>query len=216
MKMNLKHYSLIFSFSGILLLYLISRVSLPQEIELSRLSDFEDKIVTVKGRVIEYTFTKYGNQIFTIENNRSSVKIFSEKVQTVDYGDIIQATGEVQKYNNEWEIIVNNIHHIKVIQKWQNISIPLWQIAREPNKYINTNINLTGNVEFISNSVFYLTDVEKKNSILVEYFLSDKIDIYPGKKVQVFGKFIFDQENFRYKIVLNDESHQIKYFNQVE
>ena len=209
--MKLKHFSLAISVTGILLLYLISKVSEPQLVEISELSDYAGKTVTVRGIVKEQYMTKYGSHVITIEDNNATAKVFAEEKTDIDYGDKIQITGEIQKYNNEWEIITDG--PVRVLKKWQNLSVPLHQIAENPYKYLGVNINVTGYVEFISNSIFYLRDLEKNNSVLVEYFLSDKLQVYPGKKVQIFAKFTFDAENFRYKLVICDESHAVKYLD---
>ena len=209
--MKLKHFSLAISVIGILLLYLISKVSEPQLVEISELSDYAGKTVTVRGIVKEQYMTKYGSHVITIEDNNATAKVFAEEKTDIDYGDKIQITGEIQKYNNEWEIITDG--PVRVLKKWQNLSVPLHQIAENPYKYLGVNINVTGYVEFISNSIFYLRDLEKNNSVLVEYFLSDKLQVYPGKNVQIFAKFTFDAENFRYKLVICDESHAVKYLD---
>ena len=94
--MQLKHYSLLFSIAGILLLYLLSTLTQPIVIELSELSEYEDKQVTVEGMVAEHYITSYESQIIKIEGDNATAMVFVEGKSDVEYGDKIQVTGKVQ------------------------------------------------------------------------------------------------------------------------
>ncbi len=207
--MKLKYFSLLFTVIGILVLYFLSELSQPPAIEIHELPDFEGKQVTVDGIVKDHHTTKYGSQIITIENNNATATVFVETASDVEYGDKIQVTGEVQKYKDDWEIVVNDNKFIKILKKWHNISFPLWQLADNPTRYLDLNVNVTGHVEAISNAYFYLVDVEKKHSLIVFYKLSKNITIFPGQKISASGKFSFDKENFRYQLGLYEEKHGI-------
>jgi len=207
--MKLKYFSLLFAVIGILVLYFLSELSQPPTIEIHELPDFEGKQVTVDGIVKDHHSTKYGSQIITIENNNATATVFVEAASDVEYGDKIQVTGEVQKYKDDWEIVVNDNKFIKILKKWHNISFPLWQLADNPTRYLDLNVNVTGHVEAISNAYFYLVDVEKKHSLIVFYKLSKNIAIFSGQKISASGKFSFDKENFRYQLRLYEEKHGI-------
>jgi len=207
--MKLKYFSLLFAVIGILVLYFLSELSQPPTIEIHELPDFEGKQVTVDGIVKDHHSTKYGSQIITIENNNATATVFVEAASDVEYGDKIQVTGEVQKYKDDWEIVVNDNKFIKILKKWHNISFPLWQLADNPTRYLDLNVNVTGHVEAISNAYFYLVDVEKKHSLIVFYKLSKNITIFSGQKISASGKFSFDKENFRYQLRLYEEKHGI-------
>ena len=208
--MKLKYLSLFISITGICLLYLISKLSQPVLIEINEMEDYEGKEVIIKGLVKEHHLTKFGSQIITIIDNNSTTEVFLEGMKEIEYGDLLQVTGEVQNYQDKWEIMVNDNRQVKILQKWQNITMPLWQLAENPTKYIDLNVNVTGYVEFVSNDNFYLVDLDKKHSLLVLYSNSENITIYPGQKIFVFGRFCFDKENFRYRIKVFDEHHKIE------
>jgi len=207
--MKLKHFSLIFAFLGILFLYLLSLLSQPIVIDLHEISKFEGKEITTKGFVSDYSVNKYGSQIITIKENNSQVVVFIEGKIDVEYGDKIQATGQVQKYKNSWEIMVNDIRRVKIIEKWQNISFPLWQLAENPDRYLGLNVNVTGYVETLEDSFFYLVDLDEKHFLTVFFNPFDNVDLYAGKKVCIFGKFYFDEKNLKYVLDLCDDSHKI-------
>ena len=207
--MKLKHFSIIISILGILFLYFLSKLSQIPLIDISEIDNYEGKKVTIEGIVFEHYLTKYGSQVITISNNNYTTKVFAEEKSNVEFGDNIRITGEVQKYNGDWSIVVDNNRFIQIIKKWDNLSIPLWQLAENPTGYLNLNVNVTGYVEFVSNSNFYLVDNEKKHSLLIVYLQSKNLTIYPGQKINALGKFSFDYENFRYKLDICDESHGI-------
>ena len=207
--MSLKKYSLIFSITGILVLYILSRLAQLPLIELHELPDYEGKEVTIKGIVTEHYITRYGSQVITIKDQNASATIFVEKKTVVEYGDRVQVTGEVQKYRDAWSVAVNDNRLVRILKKWDNISFPLWQLAENPSRYLNLNVNITGYVEFVSNSNFYLVDLDKKHSLIIFYTLSDDFTIFPDQKINALGRFSFDKENFRYKLDICDENHAI-------
>jgi RecG-like helicase len=208
-KMILKHYSLIFSAVGILVLYFLLRTSQSTMISINEISKYEGKQVTIEGTVLEHHLTKYGSQIIEIENDNATTTVFIEGKIEIEFGDKIQVTGEIQKYEGEWEIVVNSINMVKIIEKWKNSSFPLWQLAENPNKYLGLNINVSGYIDYISNSYFYLSDFDRKYSLPVFYTLVENLTISPGLKISVYGQFLFDEENFRYKLELNQKIHRI-------
>jgi DNA/RNA endonuclease YhcR with UshA esterase domain len=207
--MKLKHYSLIFSIVGILVLYFLLKVSQPSVIGIYEIPKYEGKQVTIEGMVIEHHQTKYSSQIIKIENNNATTTVFIEGKIEVEFGDKIQVTGEVQKYEGAWEIVVNSINLVKIIEKWGNRSFPLWQLAENPTKYVGLDINVSGYIDYISNSYFYIADLERKYSLLVTYYLAKNITISPSQKICALGRFLLDEENFRYKLELSNQTHGI-------
>ena len=88
-------------------------------IDLNETPNYDGKQVTVEGTVTEHRTTTYGGQIIEIKDLESSYKItiFVEEETPVEYGDKIQVTGKVQKYKGEWEIVVDNVRFVKILQK---------------------------------------------------------------------------------------------------
>ena len=171
LKMELKYFVVILSVICIAILYFLSTLSQPITIELHEVPDYEGKQVIVEGTVTEHHVTTYGGHIINIKDmdNQSNFEIivFVEEKTTVEYGDRIQATGKVQKYNDEWEVVVNDARFVKILQKWSNITFPLWQLAENPSKYIGINVNVTGTVDRDYDTYFYLVDSKEQHSIVV-------------------------------------------------
>jgi len=207
--MKLKYFSLIFSIAGILLLYFLSTLSQPTMIELYEIPEYEGKQVIVEGIVTEHHTTSYGSQIITIESDNATILVFAEGETNLEYGDTIQATGKVQKYKGDWEIVVDNERFIKIIQKWSNITFPLWQLAENPAKYDGLNVNVTGFIDTVYDTYFYLVDSEEEYSVIVFYNPSGQDALYPGQKVNVAARFIFDAEDLRYKLEISEDIHGV-------
>jgi len=207
--MKLKYLSVIFSITGILILYYISILSQIPVIQLSEISKYEDKKITTVGNVLDYQITKYGSQIITIKDNNSTATIFIEGSITLEYGDKIQVTGEVQKYNNEWEIVGNNEKSIKILEKWHNQTHPLWEIAQNPNKYLNQNINITGYIDRVYDDHLYLRDIDEEFNIIVYFTSFNQFQENLGKEVFVAGFLKYDKINLRYILEINDYGHGV-------
>ncbi len=207
--MNIKYLSIIFSVVGIIILYFLSTLSQPVLIDINKIPEYEGQQVIIEGIVTEYYTTGYGSQIITIENKNSTTTVFVEEKTEVEYGDKIQATGEVQKYGDGWEVVVKNLRFISIIEKWHNISIPLSQLAKNPTKYENLNVNVTGVIDSVYDKYFILADQNETHSILVFYKSSDDITFFPGQKANVIAKFYYDAENLRFKLIMENEAHSI-------
>ncbi|MCK4366020.1 MAG: hypothetical protein KAW45_08205 [Thermoplasmatales archaeon] len=178
------------------------------------LPEYEGKQVIVVGTVISYRTTRQGSQIIKIKENNATATIFVGGAIELEFGDKLKAIGEVQKYKDAWEIIIDDIRLVEIVEKWNNISFPLWQLAQSPARYLDLNVNVTGYIESVSNAYFYLVDLEEKHSLIVFYRIPENVTIYPGQKVSILGKFSFDEETFRYQLEIYDEKHGIFLVNQ--
>ena len=207
--MELKYLVIILSILGILILYFLSTLSAPITIDLSQIQEYEGKEVTVEGIVTTHRITSYGGQIIEIKDNNASAIVFVEEETIVEHGDKIQATGTVQKYRDDWEIVVNNNRFVKIIQKWSNSTCPLWQIAENPERYLDTNINVTGIIDREYDSYFFLIDTEGKHSIVVYYDSSRFHNFSQGDTVYVGGEFDYDEETMRFVLEAKEEPHYI-------
>ena len=210
--MEFKYFVIILSVTCIFFLYYLSTLSQPSYIHLVEISNYEGKQVVVEGIVTEQYTTTYGGQIIEIKEQQNDEHvgiIFVEEVTSVEYGDKIQATGKVQKYKDDWEVVVNNKKQIQILQKWSNLEVPLWQLAEDPNKYVGTNVNVTGIVDRVYDSYFYLVDSEDEYSIAVYYDSTRYYNISQGDFVCVGGRFIYEAESLRFVLSSKDDEHHL-------
>jgi len=211
--MELKYFAIILSVACILFLYFLSTLSQPIMIDLHEIPDYEGKQVIVEGVVTEHRTTTYGGQIIEIKNldskNSSKTIVFVEGETPVEYGDRIQVTGTVQKYKGEWEIVVNNERFVKILRKWSNITFPLWQLAEDPNKYVGTNVNVTGFIDRKYAAYFYLVDSEEQYTVAVYYDSSRFYNFSQGDAVYVGARFVYDAETMRFVLSAKEEAHSI-------
>jgi cytochrome c-type biogenesis protein CcmE len=210
--MKFKYLIILIAIASLVALYFLSLVSHPGLISLSALPTYNGQQVIVQGVIIEYRTTTYGSQIITIrdlENSTNSVTLYIEGEVSVEYGDTVQAIGEVQQYNEQWEISVNNPQFVTILQKWDNQSFPLWQLAENPDKYLGTNVNVTGIVTQKYVSSFSLTDPEGKYSIDVSYDSSRPHQFSKDDSVAVAGRFLYEQKTFQYVLKATEITHGI-------
>jgi cytochrome c-type biogenesis protein CcmE len=210
--MKFKYLIILIAIASLVALYFLSLVSHPSLISLSTLPTFNGQQVIVQGVVTEYRTTTYGSQIITIrdlENNTHSVALYIEGEVSVEYGDTVQAIGEVQQYNEQWEISVNNPQFVTILQKRNNQSFPLWQLAENPDKYLGTNVNVTGIVTQKHESSFSLTDSDGKYSIDVSYDSSCPHQFSKNDSVAVAGRFLYEPKTFQFVLKVTESNHGI-------
>jgi hypothetical protein len=206
-------YLIIFITIGLLFaLYVLSLFTHPVLISFSDIPAYTDQQVIIQGIVTDYRTTAYGSQLITIAdtlNHTNSVLLYVEGEAPIEYGDMIQATGEVQQYKNQWEIVVNNPHFIIVLQKWDYLVFPLWELALHPDSYLNTNVNVTGIVTAPSGSSFLLASTDGKYSIEVIYQSSCPHQFSKDDTVTVKARFLYDAATCRFLLSVTQSTHGI-------
>jgi DNA/RNA endonuclease YhcR with UshA esterase domain len=210
--MKFKYLIILIAIASLVALYLLSIVSHPVLISLSKLSTYNGQKVVVQGIVTEYRTTSYGSQIITIkerENSTNSVMLYIEGAIPVEYGDVVQATGQIQQYKEQWEVVVNNPHFILILQKWNNLSFPLWQLAQHPENYLDTNVNVTGVATQTYASSFVLSSTDGTYSIEVSYLSSCSHQFSKGDAVAVGARFVYNEATFQFSLRAVDDTHGI-------
>jgi hypothetical protein len=211
--MKFKYIVIVLSLVGLCVLYLLSSLSQPTVLSLSQVPFNEGKQVMVIGTVTMHQTTTYGNQFIIIRDvnstNFSTITLYVEGEAAVEYGDVIQATGIVQQYNNNWEITINNPRFVEILQHWENRSFPVWQLARNPMKYVDTNVNVTGIVSGISATGFSLCDTEGTYLISVYCAQPSNSMLAPGDDVAVRARFLYDETTVRYLLRVMDETQGV-------
>jgi|WetSurMetagenome_2_1015567.scaffolds.fasta_scaffold00789_16 cytochrome c-type biogenesis protein CcmE len=210
--MKFKYCVILIAVASIVALYFLSLVSHPALISLSTLSDYNGQQVVVQGMVTDYRTTTFGSQIITLRDNvtgNTSVVLYIEGELLVECGDIIQAIGEVQEYNGQWELSVNNPQFVTIIQRWGNQSYPLWQLAENPARYLDANVNVSGYVTQKQKASFTLTDQTGKYSIDVSYDASLSPQFANGDSVAVAGRFVYEAASLRYTLKATESNHVV-------
>ena len=210
--MKFKYLIILIAIGSLVALYFLSLVSQPVLIPLSLLQTYDGQQVIVQGVVTDCQTTSYGSQLITIretQNFTNLVMLYIEGEIPVEYGDRIQATGEVQQYKNQWEIVVNNQQFIVILQKWHDLSFPLWQLALHPENYLETTVNVTGIATQLFDSSFTLTSMDGQYSIEVVYQSSCPHQFLKGDTVAVGARFLYDATTCRFLLKATEETHGI-------
>ena len=210
--MKFKYSIIVLSVVSLVGLYGISLLSQPSRISLSAVPVYDGQTVIVHGVVTEYRTTTYGSQLITIrdtQNNTEPVTLYVEGALFVEYGDLVEAIGTVQQYKEQWEVVVNNPRFITVLQKWSNMSFPLWQLAQHPERYQDTNLNVTGIASEPHDSSMFLSDLDGTYSVTVLYDSSCPHQFSKGDTVMVKARFLYDEKKLQFILKATEESHGI-------
>ncbi len=210
--MKFKYFVIFLSILSLVALYGISILSQPEEVSLSELSDYDGQQVHVQGIVTTYRETTFGAQLITLRDPYDefvSALLYIEGSVSVEFGDTIQAIGQVQRYKDQWEIMVSNPQLVTIIQKWGDTSFPLWQLAEHPTRYLDININVTGIITKKQQATFILSDPTETYFLDVTCSSYDSSLFSNGDSVAVAGRFIYEARTLRFIIQLTEANHGI-------
>lgn len=210
--MKFKYLIILIAVASLIALYFLSLVSHPVLIPFSSLQTYTGQQVIVQGVVTDYRTTTYGSQLITLrdlQNSTNSVILYIEGEIHIEYGDMIQATGEVQQYKNQWEVVVNDPQFLVILQKWHQLSFPLWQLALHPETYLDTTVNVTGIATQTHESSFTLISTDGKYSIEVTYQSSLPHQFSKDDTVAVGARFVYDATTCRFFLKATEPTHGI-------
>lgn len=167
----------------------------PLEVNVGEIPKYEGRIVVVEGIVKNVDLTRGGNTIITLSDASGEVKVFIYGKRNIFVGNRVKIMGRVGRYRDMFEIITDKI----VVLNPEITEIRLWQLAQNPNLYINRDINTTGYVSAIYDKFMYLKDDDYMIEVVKP--LENVEDLEEGKKVSVRGRFFFNPEKFSYHIL---------------
>ena len=201
---------------AVIILYLVSLFSQPSFVELHELPMYEGKRVIIEGKVTKYYLTKSNGQMLTLENKGSSVVVYLPYRVDVEYGDVLQVTGRVEKFRDSWEVVVDE-GLVQVLEKWDENIVPIQMLAENPTKYLGLNVKTMGYVDMVYDSCFYIRDFNSGCSLLVFYNFSNVsfLSLLGGSsKVCVEGVFSFDKQNLQYRLEVCDSRHGVLFLTE--
>jgi len=184
------------SIACILFLYFLSTLSHPPEISISDLEKYEGKRVVVKGMVVDKEFNEK-SEIITLKDGNHSARIFVRSSTETSYGDI---------YGSQLEIFSESI---EICEKWDEKSMPLWELSENFEKYVGTNVNVTGYVDGVHSRYFYLTDFEREYRIKVFYPENFSTEIENYEHIYVKALFKYNSKNMCMYLEIKEKEHGI-------
>jgi hypothetical protein len=207
--MNIKYLSIVSAIAGILILYMLSLFTQTPLISISEVPEYEGQTITTNGTVIEYHTTSYENQLITIQQNNDTLILFLESPIEVSEGDIVKATGLVQQYQDDWELIIDTPDLISIEQQWEDKPLQLYEIAQTPSKYIKQNLNVTGYVDIIYDDYFQFIDNTHNYHCIVEKPYLKNLSLYTGQHIYLNAFFTYDETQMRYLFEFKNANHTI-------
>jgi DNA/RNA endonuclease YhcR with UshA esterase domain len=207
-----KYVVLILSILGVILLYTLTFLSHTPFIQIKDIMLYEGKEVTIQGVVINYQQLKYGRGVVTLidpDDTNQTATVFSDVNLDVLYGDLVKITGQVQRYKEIYEVVLDKTENIKVISRGEDVIIPIKQLSMNPQHYKDLKIKTTGVITFLNNDYFYLTSSDDNNTLLILCDSTTLYNITKGDLVTVKGVFSYDSRNLRYILRTCDDTQSI-------
>ena len=127
----------------------------------------------------------------------------------VQQGDKINATGRIQQYEDEWEIIIEEQELVTIEQSWENKTLTLQEIAENPINFINQNLNVTAYVDIIYDEYFQLIDETYQYQCIVEKPYIKNLTLYTGQPINLNAYLTYDNTQMRYLFEFKNENHTI-------
>jgi cytochrome c-type biogenesis protein CcmE len=212
--MKFKYLVIVLSLASLLVLYILASFSQPTVVPFSKIPLNEGKQIMVQGIVAVYQTTTTGSTLVTLRNNddanTTTITLYVEGPLTLEYGDLVQVTGTVQEYNNQWELAVANPQAVVVLEPWGDRSSPLWQLAQNPGRYVDTNVNVTGIVGTVTSTTFKLQDSVKDCSVTVTCKRPSNASFSKGDLVAVKARFLYDKTTLSYLLQVTDATQDIQ------
>lgn len=185
--------------AGICILYSISFLSKPIEIELKDLWKYEGKNVVVRGIVRNVI-----GKLVEIGDGKTTAKIYFDGNGKIEYGDEIIAIGKVGKFGNEYVLYADEI---KIFKEWERNETSLPYLAENFEKYVGMNVNVSGFVYSSYKNFFYLTD-EHLNYKIKVYYNKSKL-LKEGDRVKVRALFYYDSSNLCFYLKIKEKYHGV-------
>ncbi|PKK86536.1 MAG: hypothetical protein CVT48_00635 [Thermoplasmata archaeon HGW-Thermoplasmata-1] len=182
------------------ILYVLSLFSHPAYIGIGEVGDYEGRTVVVNGMLTGMVPLESGAGILSVrDTNDSSLRItlFVQKMPGhLSYGDLLSATGKVERYENEWEIIVDSASDIIVTGNSGDNFTKLWQLSQDPARFSGIMVNVPAELYNPHSTYFYLKDGGFKLKVLCPADFAGNFT--SGESIAVAGIFSYDPDNLAY------------------
>ena len=203
---------IIFSVSGVCILYGISLIITPPFVPLDDVALYEGTVIRTEGVVTDFSVTDSGAVLMKLEGNQTELIVFLEsgddgqELLNLSYGDEIEVEGRVQVYRGDYELFCSESGIREVTQQGREIFF-VSQIALQPDEYEGRKIRVAGYAEDIYAQVFYLCDEPGSHRMRVKLKSTTTISISEleeGERIIAEGVLSYDAKNMRYELNLID------------
>ncbi len=136
-KLGFAHFAIIFAVVGIIVLYFISTLSVPPEIQLDEVGGYVGEDVIVKGIVIDYELTVRNDAKLIIYGDNTTLKVKLEDChKQIDINDRIKLQGEVREFRGQYELVAVTDNSVEILDYYNVELVPLNELANYVNQYI--------------------------------------------------------------------------------
>ncbi|MDP6658380.1 MAG: thermonuclease family protein [Candidatus Poseidoniia archaeon] len=218
----------LFSLLGIgALAYLAANIE-PPVISLAQIEDYENQVVNVGNvRVVGY-YNIPESESWIIDVTESgfnrTVIIFASSLDfNPRSGDLLSATGEVQRYEGNWEIVCDR-GDVELVEPWQGNQIILEDMVYDPEYYRGSNIKLIVNVlsepridEYDNDRIYFKVGNANHNLFLnidrtvfdCPGFNDGCLNLMPGERIEIRGTLNFNDYFVSYQLDISKSEHGV-------
>jgi hypothetical protein len=210
MQNHFKYTILALSLLSLTLLYLLTSITTPPTITLDQTPTYDGQRVTIQATIQTIQNTKNNAQILTLTqpNTTTTLTIYLTTPQPLQYGDTIQTTGTITRYQNTYELQIDTTTPITILHHHTGPQTPLWQLAQNPTHYQDTTITTTGTVDKTTQTTFTLKDTTTPTTITVTGATTQ-----PPKNshITIHARLLYDTTTFHYTLqLINTTSYTIQ------
>lgn len=182
--------SAIFAISSLSILFILSNMVSPEKISLTELRNYEGDIVVVEGIVKDIYPTSGGNTVLILVDESGEGKVFAYGKREIFIGDKIEVIGRVQRYREEFEVIADRISKLES----KTVEVKIWQLAEDPEKFLNRYVNVTGKVREIKRDFVEIED-DGYTIRATKPLIGEPSE---GDEIWVKGKLLYSPKELRY------------------
>ncbi len=216
---------IVLSLVGVISLFFYSASIKPKQVGISEMNEnLVGSLVQLNGTISRIsTFDSGATSIELVDlGTNATITIFLNAdisevwLSTADPipGATLEATGVVEIYNDEYEIVIGTSEDIKIIEPATSNSVQIWQLLASPEIFDGMTVAVKGEVrsyDTISGGAIFNLRAEQDNST---YYLScvvfeDDIvkDLGNGISVEVIGEFGYYQNMGNWQVVVDGEEN---------
>jgi DNA/RNA endonuclease YhcR with UshA esterase domain len=220
----------VLSFIGVLGLYFYSCSVQPILIQIGDV-DVGDvgSVVKTRGHIMELYQTSTGDVMIEMADLDDGASItvyvpesvfseFGEKEAFVS-GAEIEATGEVQEYQGEMELIVNSATDLVIVQYPNETDLTIEMLAENPEFFLNRDVTVPGQIQsilgvrmwrhdrLVDATVFQLRYSGKYTNYTIDCILFGtdvSEDFHQGQLVRFTGTFEYYEKEAKYRITSDE------------
>jgi DNA/RNA endonuclease YhcR with UshA esterase domain len=224
----------VLSFAGVLGLYFYSSSVQPIQVHIGDIGIRDvGSVVSTSGHIMSLSQTSGGDVILALVDYRNGASltvyipqnVFSsfEESDALIPGAEMKATGEVQEYQDEMELVVGSADDLRIIQYSSENNLTIEILAENPDLFIDLEVTVHGQIQniaaeklwaqdrLVDATIFQLRYSGKYSNYTMNCILFGEDitnDFHQGQLARFTGTFEYYEKEAKYRIVSDEMTLQ--------